>query len=130
MQSQVMIQRDDRLLNPRRVIRSDIKQLKIGSVICDGRRFELRYGRNAVSFTKTEFALLSMLAAQPGRLLTRQYLQDTVWGSGPAISLRTIDAHIGHIRKKLLKLKMDPDSVPVIQTVWGLGYKLRESRPE
>jgi two-component system response regulator MprA len=127
MQSQVVTGRDDPLIMPRRVIPSEFK---IGLVVCDGRRRELRSRHTAVSFTKTEFALLSVLAAQPGRLLTRQYLQDTVWGSGPAVSLRTIDAHIGHIRKKLLKLKMDPDSVPVIQTVWGLGYKLRESRPE
>ena len=130
MQSQVMTGRDGRLLNPRRGVPSAFKQFKIGTVICDSSRLELRHRHNAVSLTKTELALLSVLASQPGHLLTRKELQKSVWRSGTTVSLRTIDAHIGNIRKKLLKLKMAPDSVPIIQTVWGLGYKLRLSRPE
>jgi DNA-binding response OmpR family regulator len=127
MQSQVMTGRDDPLIMPRRVIPSEFK---IGLVVCDGRRRELRSRHTAVSLTKTEFALLSVLAMQPGRLLTKQFLQNTVWPSRTAVSLRTIDAHIGHIRKKLRKLKIHSDAVPVIQTVWSLGYKLREPQPK
>lgn len=104
--------------------------MKIGLVICNSRRRELRFRHTVVSLTKTEFALLLLIASHPGRLLTRRYLYDSVWGSDTAVSPRTIDAHIGHIRRKLQRLKMAPDSVPVIQTVWGLGYKLKKSNPE
>lgn len=121
--------RDSPPLRTRHAIPLELTQLKIGLVIWNSRRRELRYRHNAVSLTKIELALLSLLASQPGRLLTRQDLRHSVWGSDTAVSMRTIDAHIAHIRRKLQCLKMAPDSVPVIQTVWGLGYKLKKAHP-
>lgn len=97
--------------------------LEIGPLACDGTRHELRYRDQAVSLTRTELAILSALASQPERLVPRQELRERVWRSGRKVDLRTIDVHIAHIRRKLRRFKSA--SIPVIQTVWGLGYKLR-----
>ena len=96
---------------------------EIGPLACDETRHELRYRNQVVSLTRIELAILSVLASQPERLVPRQDLRDRVWRSGRKVDLRTIDAHIAHIRRKLRRFKSA--STPVIQTVWGLGYKLR-----
>lgn len=102
-------------------------RLKIGPLVCDEGRRELRYQDRAVSLTKSELALLSALGSQPERLLSRQELRDKIWRSGKKVDLRTIDAHIAHIRKKLRQFKLAPSCRPIIQTIWGLGYKLKKS---
>jgi DNA-binding response OmpR family regulator len=108
---------------------SEALHLEIGPLICDKARHELRYRSRTVSLTTIELAILSALASQPERLMSRQELRDKVWHSSEKVDLRTIDVHIGHLRKKLRRFKLPPDSMPVIQTVWGLGYRLRRHRP-
>ena len=99
--------------------------MEFGPLECDSARRELRYRDQAVSLTKLELAVLSVLASQSERLVSRKAIRDRVWRSGEKVDLRTIDAHIAHIRTKLRRFKSP--STPVIQTVWGLGYKLRHS---
>lgn len=72
-------------------------------------------------FTVTEFNLLATLMRRPGQVYTRDAIVDRVWGPGHAITDRTIDSHIRRIRKKLADEGGD-----VIETVYGLGYRLRE----
>jgi DNA-binding response OmpR family regulator len=74
-----------------------------------------------VNLTKTEFKLLCELAANPGRLLTREVLLDRVWGYGYFGDGRLVDVHVRRLRTKV---ENDPTHPRHIVTVRGLGYKL------
>ena len=87
-------------------------------VISDGR---------AVQLTAKEFDLLRLLAGNPGRVFSREYLLDRVWGADYAGFDRTVDTHILRLRRKL----GGPGSPGErIVTLWGVGYKFErgESR--
>ena len=71
-----------------------------------------------VSLRMKEFDLLLTLAENPGLVFTREKLLDVVWGYDFAGETRTVDVHIAHLRHKLEAMQ------PVIETVWGVGYKL------
>jgi DNA-binding response OmpR family regulator len=75
----------------------------------DGRRIDLTY---------VEFELLRTLAARPGRVFSRQALLQSLWGDYAYREPRTIDVHVRHLREKL-------DDMELIQTVRGVGYRLR-----
>jgi DNA-binding response OmpR family regulator len=74
-------------------------------------------GGEAVKLTRKEFALLAILAKSAGRVATRQYLLDSVWGHQYYGDLRTLDVHIRRLRQKLAECG---DS---IETVVGVGYR-------
>lgn len=103
------------------------RYLRVVPLLCDRLRREVRCRDQVLTLTKREFWIFWTLASQPERLLSRQELRDRVWHSTSKVKLRTIDLHIAHIRKKLSQLASE--SVPVIQTVWSLGYRLRGSLP-
>ncbi|MCC7479576.1 response regulator transcription factor [bacterium] len=67
--------------------------------------------------TATEFRLLSLLAARPGKVFSRQQLMDKCIGEDVLVSERTIDTHLGAVRRKLGRLR------GMICTVWGVGYR-------
>ncbi|MDP4146022.1 MAG: response regulator transcription factor [Bacillota bacterium] len=73
-----------------------------------------------LDFTHKEFDLLMFLAENRGKVFSRADLLDKVWGFEYAGDTRTVDIHIQRIRKKLQEDK----SVSVIETVFGIGYKL------
>lgn len=96
--------------------------------LCRRGLLEMDHGRHRcvwngqeVILTVTEFALLSTLMATSGRVYSRQELVDRAYGQGHVITERTVDSHIRRIRQKLAALGADP-----IETVYGLGYRLRE----
>ena len=99
--------------------------LEVGPLGGDGRRNHFRNWDQVVSLTRMERTVLSVLASNAERLVSREEIRDRVWRSDKKVDLRTIDAHIVHIRKKLRRFRSV--SMPIIQTVWGLGYKLRYS---
>lgn len=99
------------------------RYLRVVSLLCDKLRHEVRYRDQVLPLTKREFEIFWILASQPERLVSRQELRDRVWHPASKIQLRTIDLHIAHIRKKLGQCASR--SIPVIQTVWSLGYRLR-----
>jgi DNA-binding response OmpR family regulator len=74
-------------------------------------------GRN-VELTFVEFELLRSLANKPGRVFSRQALLQSLWGDYAYREPRTIDVHVRHLREKL-------DDMDLIQTVRGVGYRLR-----
>ena len=72
----------------------------------------------------TEFRLLDHLIQQPGRVFSREQLLNAVWGSDVFVEVRTVDVHIGRLRKALNKYKQgDP-----IRTVRSAGYALESDR--
>jgi DNA-binding response OmpR family regulator len=83
----------------------------------DGRTVAL--GDTPVELTPKEFDLLSMLAEQPGRAYSRDYLLQRIWGDEYVGFDRTVDTHVVRLRRKLGAFG------DRIATVWGVGYKLR-----
>ncbi|GLV58432.1 DNA-binding response regulator [Dictyobacter sp. S3.2.2.5] len=73
-----------------------------------------------VTLTVKEFDLLVALASAPDRVFTRESLLNQVWGYSYLGDGRTVDVHIGTLRKKL---EAAPGMPHHIQTVWGVGYK-------
>jgi two-component system phosphate regulon response regulator PhoB len=77
-----------------------------------------------VDLTPTEFRLLETMLRQPGRAFTRTQLMDSAIGEGAVVLERTIDVHIKSLRRKLGAL------ADVIETVRGVGYRLRETQQD
>ncbi len=88
-----------------------------GLLSIDFSNFNVGYMQRDVRMTRKEFALLSELARNPGRVLTRETLLDRVWGMYYLGDSRTLDVHIRRLRQKL------GDSA-LIETVSGIGYRL------
>jgi len=68
----------------------------------------------------TEYRLLSTLMEKPGRVLSREQLLDRVWGRDIYVDTRTVDVHIGRLRKALMR----DGGVDPVRTVRGAGYAL------
>lgn len=86
---------------------------------------ELRRNGKLIELSPTEFRLIHALARNAGRILTRDQLLDSVWElKADGIYSRTVDVHIGRIRKKIGD---DPTRPRYIMTVPGIGYKMLSS---
>lgn len=95
-----------------------------GRVTIDLDRHQVFAGDEPVELTPKEFELLSYLAGHPGRALSRELILERVWGGDYFGDTRTVDVHIRHLREKL---EADPAEPKLIQTVRGIGYRLRET---
>jgi DNA-binding response OmpR family regulator len=98
--------------------------VEVGGLRIDRVRFEVKIGPREVRLSRKEFELLWVLASEDGRAFRREELIDRVWGSGFFIDTRTVDVHIARLRTKL---KAISGEAPAIETVWGIGYRLRPS---
>jgi len=90
----------------------------LGQVTIDPQRREVTVGSHKLDLRTKEFDLLWALAEHRGIVLSRDQLLDLVWGYDYYGETRTVDVHIAHLRDKL------EGSDVVIETVWGVGYKL------
>ncbi len=79
-----------------------------------------------LKLSKTEFDLLAVLLASPGRVFERGQLLSRVWGEDCAVGDRTVDTHLKALRTKLREAGGPAD---LIETVRGVGYRLREIAP-
>jgi two-component system, OmpR family, response regulator len=76
-------------------------------------------GGEPLDLTRLEFDLLVFLAGNPRRVFTRRQLLGSVWGYEHAVA-RTVDVHVRRLRAKI------GDSVPLVTTVYGVGYRLAD----
>jgi len=90
----------------------------------DVARHQVRIDGSPVELTPLEFDLLVALARDPGVVVGRQALLDRVWGPEFIADDHLIDVHVGNLRKKLGD---DPGQPRFIETVRGVGYRLREA---
>jgi two-component system phosphate regulon response regulator PhoB len=81
----------------------------------------MRDGRD-VHLGPTEYRLLDFLMQRPGRVFSRERLLDAVWGPNTYIEVRTVDVHVGRLRKALKR----PGAKDLIRTVRSAGYALDE----
>lgn len=99
------------------------EMLHFGDITVDRASHRVRRGVRDVHLGPTEFRLLDHLIRFPGRVFSREQLLDAVWGSDVYVETRTVDVHIGRLRKALSEQgKPDP-----IRTVRSAGYALNES---
>jgi DNA-binding response OmpR family regulator len=94
------------------------KAIHIGNLTIDPARRQVEVDGKKVELRTKEFDLLLTLAEHKGIVLSREQLLDLVWGFDFYGQTRTVDVHIAHLREKLA------ESDVVIETVWGVGYKL------
>jgi DNA-binding response OmpR family regulator len=93
----------------------------VGEVEIDTEGRRVRVGHTEVELTLTEFNLLTLLAANPGRVLTRSQLLEKVWGYLADVDHHSVDPHVQRLRRKLLA----PGGTGVVlDAVPGLGYRL------
>jgi DNA-binding response OmpR family regulator len=73
--------------------------------------------------SRTEFNLLAAFLRAPGRVFERGQILDAVWGHDVVVGDRTVDVHVKALRRKIEEAGGDPK---VLETVRGVGYRLRE----
>jgi len=96
-------------------------QLASGALRLDLDKHRCGVGGTEVILTVTEFELLRVLMSAPGRVFERTQLITQAYGGDHHVTERTVDSHVRRLRKKLADHGVDP-----IETVYGVGYRLRE----
>ncbi len=96
--------------------------LKVGDVVLDREQHRVYRKKSEIKLGPTEFRLLEFMMRHPGRVFSRTQLLDNVWGEAIYIDERTVDVHVGRLRKAVNNGRM-PD---VIRTIRGSGYAIRE----
>jgi two-component system phosphate regulon response regulator PhoB len=96
------------------------ERLTVGDIDLDRLTRRVRRGEREIHLGPTDFRLLECLVEKPGRVFSRAQLLELVWGRSAEVDERTVDVHIGRLRKRLSKGKeRDP-----IRTVRAAGYAL------
>ncbi|MEG4233678.1 response regulator transcription factor [Microcoleus sp. Pol11C3] len=109
------------ILKRKRIVTPAEQQtLTFGELLIDPVRREVILGSQILALTALEFDLLYCLASKPGRVWRRSELLHEVWDYEYVGADRVVDVHIGQIRRKI---ELDPNQMPMIQTVRGVGYK-------
>ncbi len=98
-------------------------RLVCGDITLDRQAHKVVRGARTINIGPTEYRLLEVLMESAGRVLTRSQLIDRVWATTAEIDERTIDVHVGRLRKALVRgVEADP-----IRTVRGAGYTLESA---
>jgi two-component system, OmpR family, phosphate regulon response regulator PhoB len=92
--------------------------VKVGDVSIDRSAHRVHRASREVHLGPTEFRILDYLMQHPGRVFSREQLLDAVWGSDVYVEARTVDVHIGRLRKALIK----DEEIDPIRTVRAAGY--------
>lgn len=96
------------------------KTFNIGNLTIDFGKHEVSKNESRIDLTLKEFELLEILIKNKGRVMTRDFLLDKIWGYEYVGETRTVDVHIRHLRQKI----EDDDKNPAyIQTIRGIGYR-------
>lgn len=100
-------------------------QIEVGSLIIkkDSHEVETVNGKE-ISLTALEFGILYLLASHPNRVFSADEIFERVWQQESGVSAKTVMVHVSHLRDKIEEAT---GGEKVIQTVWGVGYKI-ESR--
>ena len=97
--------------------------LQVGEVSIDRSNHRVRRSGRDIHLGPTEYRLLDQLMQHPGRVFTREQLLDSVWGSDIYVEARTVDVHVGRLRKALNQ----PGERDPIRTVRSAGYSFDET---
>lgn len=101
----------------------DSQPIVVGSIVVDPARRVVTVGGHTVELTAAQFSILYAMARYPGRVFTRLQLLETFQDHAFAGYERTVDVHVGKIRKQI---ERDPRNPEILRTVWGVGYRIVE----
>jgi DNA-binding response OmpR family regulator len=96
------------------------KVIKFKNITIDNEKIEVKIDDKVINLTATEFKILKILIQNKGRVCSRDYLLNNLWGDEKIVIDRTIDVHIKHLRDKL------GNYGKLIKNIRGFGYKLNE----
>jgi len=105
----------------RRVMPDDTEVLTAGELTLDSQRHEVTMGDTSIDLTRTEFEILALLLRNVGIVLERGVMYERIWGYDFDGSSRSLDVHVGYLRRKLEATGGDR----MIETVRGVGFVLR-----
>jgi DNA-binding response OmpR family regulator len=94
--------------------------IRVGPVVVEPATRRVRVDGDEVHLTPTEFDLLVHLGSRPGIVFSREQLLSQVWGYADPAGLRTVDAHVAALRRKL--------GAALVRTVHGVGYSVEAAR--
>ena len=98
-------------------------ELSLGKLKMNFSRYEVFLGSEKLELTPKEYELLKLFVTNIGKVFSREKLLEKVWGYEYFGDTRTVDVHVRHIRAKL---EQDPEIAEAIETVRGVGYRMRE----
>jgi DNA-binding response OmpR family regulator len=98
------------------------ERVTAGPLELDATKREARREGDLLSLTAKEFDLLWFLASNPNQVFSRDQLMHRVWGYSNALDTGTVTVHVRRLREKL---EDDPSHPRLLETVWGVGYRLR-----
>ncbi|MFC5733435.1 response regulator transcription factor [Cytobacillus gottheilii] len=102
--------------------RSSLETIEFGNIQIDTKLHRVRVNGVAIGLKAMEYKLLSYLANNKNRIITKDELFQNVWGDA-FVGDGTLNVHIRHLREKIEK---DPKEPQYIKTVWGTGYVLED----
>ncbi|MGB2220231.1 MAG: phosphate regulon transcriptional regulator PhoB [Henriciella sp.] len=97
------------------------KLITVGDISINRGTYQVKRNGEPIELGPTEFRLLDYFAQHPGRVFSREQLLDGVWGSDVFVEARTVDVHVGRLRKALMSKGGDNP----IRTVRSAGYSLK-----
>lgn len=99
------------------------KTLSYGEILLYPDKFQVEVRGKKQGLTPKECELLQLLLTYPGRVFSRDYLLEKIWGYDYVGDTRTVDVHVRHLR---MKIEADPANPQYLETVRGAGYRMRE----
>ncbi|HEY7197332.1 MAG TPA: response regulator transcription factor [Gaiellaceae bacterium] len=99
-----------------------VERISVGPLEIDAAEHEARRDGKPLGLTAKEFDLLWFLASNPNRVFSRDQLMHRVWGYAAAVDTGTVTVHVRRLREKL---ERDASRPELLETVWGVGYRLR-----
>ena len=97
------------------------QNLTIGTITLDDRTKTVTVDGENVSLTPTEYSILHLLMANPGKVYSTKLLYESVWQETPLGSEGAVAVHIRHLREKI---EINPSEPRYLKVVWGQGYKM------
>lgn len=101
---------------------SDMMELRCGDIALDTQAHTARRGNTGLNLTTTEWDVLECLVRHPHQVLTREQIFQQVWSPDSLVQVTIVDLYISYLRHKL---KVSEGLLDPIETVRGLGYKIR-----
>ncbi len=99
--------------------------LRIGGITLDDNAKTVTRDGEQVSLTPTEYDILKLLMANPGKVFSPKEIYQSIWRENPLTADNTIAVHVRHIREKI---EIDPAQPRYLKAIWGHGYKMEGGR--
>ncbi|MDO5457916.1 MAG: response regulator transcription factor [Atopococcus tabaci] len=101
---------------------SDTKEITVGPLVIDKEGHTVKTDRGEyIQLTALEFGILHLLASHPSRVFSADEIFERVWKQDSVVSSKTVMVHVSHLRDKIAQAT---DGEQVVETVWGVGYKI------